>query len=519
MKITIGVLGSMDPDDIIDVSNYLTNDRDIPLSQEAERDMFERTVDDVTLYISNLKNRFTDFFLGRSPSTWWEVVVMDAPLVWIGRIEPTIKFMVKEKKIEFTAFSLDRVFWDLCKASTIKQSVSGFHDVKGNYDPFTVRGALEVFLEGYGRPCRDLGLNVYVDPLYTDRPVNQDIEYALDDTMTIEELLMGYAHYYNAQFHIDAETRTLMMLQRSMPIHHDDTDLDAVLLDDVPIEYDDTDLRKFDYAEININIPTPPAASFDVYTTGGVSGFTNIYVSYVTTFVISDGGFEYESAVSPQSNRKLLLNLNHTGNDGAKITVAQGPAGTTKRKIYREFGGGYSTAGVFRYVGEIPNNIDTVFLDEMSNEELSKQPPANIWNIPTGLMWSRYDEEKGVWIPPIVEYQGRQSKTAGSIYQIQIAWRFIRVSDNSSVSGNELPLALRYFGNEINFDAFSKQWRELFISRGRLKCSAKGTGYRYGQTFVCTQLPNVGRIDKRLFAVKLENIITRKRTSMELVTI
>jgi hypothetical protein len=519
MRITIGVLGSSDPTDIIDVSNYLINDRDIQLSQEAERDMFERTVDDLTLYISNMNQRFTEFFLSRNPSTWWEVVVTDAPLIWIGKIEPPVKFMVKEETIEFTAFSLDRVFWDLCKASTLKQYVTGFRDVKGIYDPFTVRGALEVYLQGEGRPCRDLGLNVSVDPLYADRPVNQDLEYGLDESMTIEELLMGYAHYYNAQFHIDAETRTLMMLQRSMPIYHDDTDLDAVLLDDEPIEFDNSDLKKYDYAEINLSIPTPQAPSFDTYTTGTLAGFSNVYVSYITTFVVDDGAFGYESGVSPQSNRKLLLNLNHTGNDGSKITVPQGPYGTTKRNIYREFGGGYTTAGVFKLVGSINNNTDTVYYDEMSNEDLAKQPLANVWNIPTGLMWSRYDEDKGSWDAPIVEYQGRQAKPDGSIYQIQISWRFIRLSDNTQVSGNELPLALRYFGNEINFDAFSQQWRELFISRGRLKCTIKGTAYRYGQTFVCTQLPGVGRIDKRLFAVKLGNTINRERTTMELVTI
>lgn len=514
MKITIGERGQS----AIDVSRRLKADSDIELYQERERDAFQRIVDDLKFTVSNADGSMKTMFFSKPAQTYWEVNVYDGRKIFNGRIQSPITFDLNAKWCTIRVFSIDKIFWDLCKAQKISRL--------GQENSVFMTLRLLLFKElmaDTSKPLLQLGITEFdIDPLFIDRPIRDQADTDildvgnggkykdLDPEMTTYELLNAISLYYNAEFFIDVEKNAFCMRPRMSVVSDTEYDLDAVISGDGPLEVDDIDQTKFDYIQSYISLPKPEKPTIiDTVQLPlhDLNGFKSTILGYLITNVFGKNGLEIESGHSDASATVIVFDKSQLGyRFNATVRVPVGPAGVSARCIYRWNGNNDN-----RLVGVINNNTQTEFIDTMSTEEAFNSKILNLDPV-KGKIYYRYDEELGRWDEPIQQIE-TSAPPSGNIFEILPALRFIDKTTGATIV-NSVYHVYFFFGNENNLDLTARQWVDLFRMRRPLRCICRGTNYKYGDSFVSSK-----KYPGKYAVKKAVNRYMKKETELTLVTV
>jgi hypothetical protein len=517
--------------DVYDVSHNLVADTEIELTQERERDAFERVVSDLQFELSNMKDYAATVFSNYRSPNYWDVNIYDAGrrLFWGLLSTPLTKKFVS-KSFNVRAFSIDRAWINLSQITYLP----AWRDTGEYYT--TVEEILNRVMIGDGRPLTQIGVTeISVDDVYKNRPIRDSRSSAdpkignagkfgnLDPTMTVKELLDAFAVYYNAEFLVDPESGKFLMKQRKRILTDTCHDLDSVILDSPQPEQDDTDQKKYDYIKLSIGVEKPGAAtsidkSIPVDSGTDVKGKMSVVYQY--TNVVQYGSVLIESEPSdPFVMEYELMGLFRV----IKLPIfqiPQPPAGTVRQNIYRlrddEWFELYTSVSVD---SGLLLDIDPKFtfnfamLQEWTPIDQSGKVGNDIANrAPTGNVYMRYDEIAGNWDADIYEQGGTPEPKDGTIFEVNPKLRFVD-GITRSVKRYNLVEVFYFFGQEMSIDAFKAQWIELFLMRPITRCTAKGTHYKYGDSFVSSK-----KIPGKYVVKKAFNRFMKKETQLELLS-
>jgi hypothetical protein len=484
IQLTIAPRGSEE----IDLTRYMDVDEDPTPSSEHERDAFERAYGDVTLHLSNMDGYVEAILTGLPAQTTWDVIIRDnGRITFRGTVERPVSYSAANKWVTLKAFSKNKEFWERAKTTTIKTFNRTFIKVSDPYSIFSTVGRV-VQLNCDQFNSDGIFSNYLIDDLYKNRPIRFAYESTdstvrntgryedLNPATTVETLLKAFALYYNAQFFIDPETNGLRMIRRNSIVNDTRHPLDDVIKSEDDIIYDDTDQKKYDYIKTVLDIPFPSAPSIVSTQEEEAGAISNTIVRYRVTNVIEYNGIYFESEPSDASATIIILDISDTGKTySVNLNVPVGGFGVMYRNIYRWIGPDDN-----RLVGTIRDNITTQFVDSMPiSEALTKQKLS--FQKFAGYSWFRFDENINQWLPPIRWYDDTKSPS-GKILDIIPKLSFVDQSGNAG-EGNIFDI-FSFFGREIDLVTFSKQWLDLFITKGKIKASVTETAYCVGDTFV-----------------------------------
>jgi len=518
----------------IDVSRRLIADSDIELTQERERDAFERVISDVKLSLGNIDGTVADLFSSTNPLTYWDVNIYDGRCIFWGRVQSPITFKLKTKVVEVRVYSIDRTWIDLCNVTYIPM----WKYTNKIYT--TLEDILHRVLIGEGRPMTEIGISeIVVDDVYKNRPIRDTKDsddstignYGkfsdLDTTTTVKELLDAISIYYNAEFFVDPETKRFIMKQRSTVISDTEHDLDAVIRGDNDIDVDDTDQKRYDFIKVSIGVPKPGTPEktdklIPVKLETNASGTFPVIYKY--TNVVKSGGIEIETELSDAfvMEYKFVSVMKTIWLPIFKI--AQPPTGTVRQNIYRlrlENENWFElytsvvvdSGGLLVINPKFEFDLDVVLRDWTPITQSGRV--GNEWahTSPSGDVFLRYDEFTGLWDDNIVEAVGTPAPKVGVIFEVNPQLRFYgRYS--YSVKPFSIVDSFYFFGAETNMDAFKTQWLDMFRLRKPLRCTVKGTNYKYGDSFVSHRAA-----PGKYYVKKAVGKFMKKETELELVTV
>jgi hypothetical protein len=347
----------------IGTTNTLTFDRlirgdvEIVLDQKRERRSFQRTVEEVSLTVSDLRGQMSDFFSDKVATSRFQLLITDnGDTLFLGEIKnDSWVSLSRNRNVKFTAFSHLKFFYDRSKVHQImpaprtnEQSIvyttveyilnrefiasrrtRGTGEVTGRYsDLFT---KIIVADEYKDRPIRGwANASTHSDPSIGDngryrelagstyaagrhrnfgstRGSNGPIEaVAPTGKTTAFDLLTAFALYYNAEFYIDYDQKALVMHSRegvinATPENGGPHDLDKVLMDDPEPEIQMLDDEKYDYVRVIYYNPPPSSPVLSNLTRlTTLIGLTN-NISYVVTEIrrFEQSELEFETPGSP----------------------------------------------------------------------------------------------------------------------------------------------------------------------------------------------------------------------------
>ena len=524
----------------------LDNASDIVLSQDRERDEFKRTVEDVKLRVSDMNNELTALFRSYPITSNWEVNIRDENRqLFRGRIQRPIRSDIQGDWLEIQAFSKNKDFWDKCKVTRITKYIlnSSSYDefgewkspeniIRGNCDKFIAEG----LFAGYD-----------IDPLYANRriafsrgrtSINNSFGWygQLSPKMSLFDLLTELCKYYNAELFIDPETDNLTLLKRNAVQNDVEHDLDEIVLNDDRIDYDDSDGKKYDYLHTTISIEKPSAILKFDFSKAPISSnyeptpvemycYTNIYAGSIESEPSDLGGYAYEyyPSESPQKWKYAMV-------------LPKPPADVTAQRIYVKannkwlfikeltIGTTYNEENILSTtVSQDGNNYEGIlFIDRISTIE-DRTPGANsswLAGIPaeldvrkaSGDIYWQFDESTGEW-STTAGYEG-EFEPQGKIFEIFPKLTFYDREGNAVESLSDI---FNFFGRETNLSNFAEQWQDLFVTIGKVFCSAKNLAYRIGDSFVTSKHPKIPA--GKYVCKKARGHLMRERTELELIKV
>jgi hypothetical protein len=361
MKIILSIRGDM----YHDITPLLDENAKIILTQELERDAFERTVEDLSLRASNIDGLFSDIFRNGTASTRFSVIVSEeSRTLFHGEVDnESIRFDARELWVEMNVFSMNHRFWDRAKSTRVMLSFTTEEQAKltvsvkelltrelgpdrvetGNRPLFydDMFSSFSIAAEYENRQIR-----FYTDT--DDSQIGNNGKYAnLASSTTVYDLLTAMSVYYNAEFFINPETEALTMRRRlsANPVIYDINDR---ILDDAKIEVLFLDRNKYDYIYTMFAVTEAPVPVFDRFgsNTAGTefllhvnpSGKEKIFKYFLTCFindVESAPSGPLMIAVPPTKIWTDDLGTAHVQASDVVLTIPEGYPGTEKRFLYR----------------------------------------------------------------------------------------------------------------------------------------------------------------------------------------
>jgi len=533
-----------------DITEKLDADSDLILTQELERDAFERVVDDVRLKATNLDGFFGTLFLSTLGTTRWIVTISeDARVLFKGEIDNTsIDFGLVQEWVEFDVFSFTKVFWDRAKTTKLLDPRGGtFIELSTEYT--TVEDVLRRELGrgttlARGQVWEDLFTEFDVDSTYKDRRIrgwtnSRDTEVTnfgryreLNPNTKVEELLQAMSIYYNAEFFIDPETEKFTMRKRGSVLNDLKTDVDDIVLDDAPISVRWLDDRKYDYIHLALRITQTENVEIDSIslfqpTTGTGTGLKKGGdYSYRVTTIINN---EELSAGEP-----VFIGLPLAATAPAsfvwqvKLKIPVFAFEAASRRLYRTDSSGEEP---YYLLKEFKENETTEFTDQLGDAFLILLPVLGdvVLEAVVGV-WLRYDESAGTWDSLIVEKEGVENTPVGEIFDVTPELRFMEPTEKFAAlveRGFRLSDQFFFFGAENSNDdnalqVYREQWIDVFRTKRKIVTSVKGLKFRIGDSMVSKNglFPNDLTLnDKRMLIKRSSNNLTQERTTLELLTI
>ena len=505
MRFVVTQFGSNVPG--TDITPYILADQtNGPLAQELERRAFQRSVDDVTFTLSNLRGVFTAFFFTTDPTTHWLIEgFTDTRRTFQGFIEnTTIKFSVDTQQVTFTAFSKTKKFWDRAKVLRFStpdfQIPDPFENTMGylTYEDlqFVLNSAAEVTnLSSSGLLFTGIDCGRYASRQirwWSDnaKAGNEGRIRDLDPTTTWNDFLQACAMEYNAEFFVDPLDGVLRMASRGKPLLPlaSARSLDGLFIDDSPIDESWIDDQRIDWLAIMsvVRQPAPYFSGFVAMPTGGISvGFAPGQVArYISTVLIGTKeiceSLEFDYTMPPATGPT------DSGVHWIKITVPPTPiAGATSQSLYHYVdyertlaNGTKMPPGFYLLKNEIPVAGISVTDAPLTGGAIL------LPSLPTAYqIWESYDEQGGGWTTII---NSGQSAPDGEIMEVNPQLTFI-------VSGQKVTdpyWTFCFFGKAIDFTSpdIRDDWVDMFRAKRGVLTHVKGTDYRLGDPFVSVQL-------------------------------
>src|SRR5947207_1273161 len=106
---------------MIDLMQYLIETDQFVFTPEYERALFEKTVEDIHLVLSDLEDTFTNLVYNKPATTVWQVRLSEAGrTLFLGEVlNSSMRFKCKSEKITLDIFSNLKTFWDRTKIYNI----------------------------------------------------------------------------------------------------------------------------------------------------------------------------------------------------------------------------------------------------------------------------------------------------------------------------------------------------------------------------------------------------------------
>lgn len=532
----------------------LSESSDIALSQKRERDEFKRTVDDVSLEASNLDGKLGAALLQRPITTYWQVIIRDRGItLFNGRVHRPIQFNLKDEWINLQVYSNNKDFWEKAKTTKIKavdstKLYSKVYTSLSEIEALIYTTVSQVLIDNCeGMQSEGLFTGYDIDSLYATRPVRYAFKATmfpplatigdngryenLDPNTSVFDLLTAMAKYYNAEFFVDPATDKLTMRRRLSILNDTKYDLDEVISDDDEIMLVDTDEKKYDYLHTFISISQPAdLLQYDRYssdyTTSDIYCYADLYSYGILSAPSAPGSFRqvkignlyYPAFIIPQRPSDVIARYVYKKDVRGTFRlhfVLTGNEGTTYAPYISDIV--LSRSGTFGHVVEDIEQLAihcTLFIDW-----LGPANPGNIAlnpNTPTGHIWWSYDEATAKW-NTITGYDGADTPV-GKIFEILPELQF--VDDEGKPKQSNPSEVFAFFGKEQSLDNFTRQWQDMFITTKALHCTARGTHYRYGDTFITNKLrTNASLSGASKFIVKeATSQLVKEKTQLVLVS-
>lgn len=531
---TLSIPASYSGPTTLDLCNppRLSDSGDIVLVQERERTAFQRVVDDITLIVDNTDRIVSRMLLSLPPSTYWSVEVFDGGrCTFRGRVASPINVNVREEWVTIRAFSKEKDLWDKLKivpitgtgiftrtTFTINDGFATLSDIITlNMDPFIT--------EGYFN-------SISVDSFFATRPIrfsgsssksvgNVGRYKDLDPATTLFELLTAISRYYNAEFHIDPETDTLMMKPRGGYVRDINQDIDDILLDSDTIAYDDSDSERFDFIHgyVSLYKPATPIDDGDVALVADSSSAITAGAlwTYRYTYTVNIGGIEVESEPSDRSpTTGFHYDLSGLGGGPFHVSVPVPIVpvpGVVRRNIYR-YVNGYDT---MRLAGTIEDNTTSVFTDRRTAMDIYTNERMINVNAVRGHVFYYFDATTGKW-SSVLSYDDSYTPV-GRGFDILPVLRFR--GEDWNVRDATYQDIFFFFGAELDMTTFAEQWADVVTTRRPIRCSVQRTDWKYGDTFHSSRgiFSDSGLTGGQLVVKRSSNYLMKDKTDLILVAL
>jgi hypothetical protein len=273
-----------------------TLDESFDVTQERERAEFQRAHSDVSFIVSNLENKFVDFYRPDESQTRWEVAVKEGGRnIFLGEIDnPSIEISLNEDKVHLTAFSKTKMFWDWAKITKIK-SLIGFWTTGTGYtfppELATIQGIIEFNLDNDELP-EGIFDDIQIDANISGKWVSLGVYLNLTIETTIGELFEAMAIEYNAEFYIDEDLRTLKFSPRLYIDNDRKLDISDLIIEEDGVSVKLYDDNKKDYIKLNSPVERPSIVANEImWLDNSLSLSNQIHydIRFLVTAVLEDG--------------------------------------------------------------------------------------------------------------------------------------------------------------------------------------------------------------------------------------
>ena len=543
---------------LIDLMSHLIESDRLIFTPEFERAIFDRTVEDLHLMLSDLDDTFTNFFYNKPVTTVWQVRLIDGGrTLFMGEIlNRSILFKLKSESLELNIFSNLKTFWDRAKTQAINPNPTV--DESG-----VVYTTLEYILKReFLRPVfSDLFSSVKFDPTsYGARPIrgwgnasnwsdptigdngryrelagssvpdpNDPYRIIIPNASTKGyDLLSAYAVYYNAEFYIDYDANALVMHSRNQvinatPVNGAPINIDSLLMDEEEPEAQIYEDDRYDYLLVPHYIAPPSSPTLDGYNyytdTRGLTG----NVSYVLTVLLRYLGlpllFELPASTPLSVDIKSILNapFTKTKSVGVKVRLPTDfPLDTySLRYLYRtkQGGGDYYLHSVYD-----AHTQNIVINDVTSDASLTNIHPPTRFH--SAMAYLRYDESTAKWESYIRYDEGGANPPSGKILEVIPRLQFREIYSNS-IKDFSVGDGVAHFGMEAfspSYDAIVKeQFKDLFVTKHKLLCLIQSTNVKVGDAVSASSLA-LPFPQNSMMVKRAEVDIIKERTRVELIS-
>jgi len=514
---------------ILECMPYLDDVARQLVTTELERTAFQRTYADLHFTLSNLSDTFTTYFKSLARTDLSELCVYDdtgTRRFW-GHVDPeSVVFRLRDKWVEFDAFSSMKRFWELAKITELYQpDAIGLGMIFGT----TVTLNQLFNYQATYTPIRDSGttfsgINLGDYANETVRAFGNSADYGnkgrfqdLEPGTTWYEYLTALALFFNAEFYIDPQTYELKMIQRGAIHTNTLTDLDTIIHDDEEIRVRMLDSRTCDYIYSHAVVePDPPQylrSEAVVDTAGGMMGLEEGLHAWLLTYIV-DGA---------ECLRSERMEYTLTGSAPHKVWlyIPAGPTGTDERRLYRKDVN--DTTGTFREVKRWTNNTPQEAYDNIGYMALvmGGLPLPDIDS--TAGAWYAFDELTNTWDAPVLDLPKGKNKPVGVVLDIAPQLRFTEPGQSDVVRDYSPIEVYKHFLQNFNIteSATRARWIDVFRTRRIIEAKVTGVGFDVGDTFTSEKnlFPNDFTTDNRMILRKIEADILSGTSRLSLMTI
>lgn len=314
LKITLKKYGSTVE---YNLTSWLITDQSFQMSNETERDAFERVCGDIHLTFTNARRQFNDIFTSTIGQEEWRIYINDDSLVerFSGEIwNSTILFSINNESVSFDCYSFQGMFWDMCGNKKIKIQLLNAHDLDMRYTlvyndlKTVIEYNLETELQGdifNTVELQDCYINRKIRWYKTDEVAGNGGRYSyLDPDTTVKELFEAFSRFYNLEFIVDHPNKKLIVQKRRFP--NSGSAKSIKVKEDSPIEYKPCGENKYDYIYSIFKYVTPgkvvlkSLSETEIYISGAPTGYpSDVFKGICENFINPSqdvGGNEKEGA-------------------------------------------------------------------------------------------------------------------------------------------------------------------------------------------------------------------------------
>ncbi len=549
-------LNEKDSTNTVDLTQYLIETNKIIFTPEFERALFEKTVEDIHLSLSDLADTFTNLFYNKPATTSWQVKLADGGrTLFLGEVlNSSILFKLKSEHLDLDIFSNLKTFWDRTKVYTIRPNASAAeasivyttlkYIIEREFlrpiysDLFT---SVQIPADLAARPLRgwanDPGLGIGNNGRYGELAgswvADPNDPYRIvipSESMKGFDLLDAFSRYYNVEFVLDYDLNALVLHKRhtplnAAPVNGQPINIDSILMDDPEPEAQLYEDDKYDYIHVPRFIPPsqPPVIDYiqKLTDTTGLTGNVSYVFTEVQRYEATGVNFELPSSLPISVDIKSILSgyLNPTKSVKVWLRIPDGSLQiglNGHRRLYRTKQGG----GDFYLLRTFDSNSKGVqFVDWTKDLYLNTDvtPPSHLQ---TMMAWMHYDESAGVW-SDIIDHSNGNDPPSGKIREVIPRLQFREISNNVIRPYSSFDV-VAFFGLEAIDPSFTQTQREsfkdLFLTKHKFICNVESTNVKAGDAATASGLASLFLAGSMVIK-KAEVDLMAEQSRLELISV